>query len=474
MKTNITLFASLALLIGGCAIGPDYVRPATDTPNTFRYTDINQSIPINATWWKSFNDDELTKRVEQALANNFDLISAQASIDAMLGKFDTAKSYLYPQINANGSLTRQGVSNSTTYQLRDGVTSTYAANLSLASYEIDLFGRVRRANEAVRAQLLASEFSRQTLRIAITSNVAASYVKIASLESQIELARENIKASDEIHTLNGLKYKHGIIPQTTLLQSQSELQSAKATLAQLQASKLSEESTFNLLLGRNPGDVTTTPLEQITLPHLPSALPSEMLQHRPDIALAEENLIAANAKIGIARAAYYPSIQLTGLAGVQSLELRSLTSDPTSIWKILPTITLPIFSAGRIEGEIKTAEAEHNQSLAAYQKAIISALNDSDNAIGQNVKADEQLTYQKERSDAIKTAFEQSKLRYNVGTISYNDMLIVQQQWISARQSYLLAKQNTLISTINLYKALGGGWSEEQKPPLPNLLPAGR
>jgi len=168
------------------------------------------------------------------------------------------------------------------------------------------------------------------------------------------------------------------------------------------------------------------------------------------------------------------SIQLTGLAGVQSLELRSLTSDPTSIWKILPTITLPIFSAGRIEGEIKTAEAEHNQSLAAYQKAIISALNDSDNAIGQNVKADEQLTYQKERSDAIKTAFDQSKLRYNVGTISYNDMLIVQQQWISARQSYLLAKQNTLISTINLYKAFGGGWDNNQNIPIPNMLPAGR
>ncbi|MDD4855372.1 MAG: efflux transporter outer membrane subunit, partial [Sulfuricurvum sp.] len=444
------------------------------TPATFGYGDTNLSVPINSTWWKSLNDEQLTKNIEQALTNNFDLISADASVDAMLGKFDTAKSYLYPQINANGSLTRQGVNGTDSYQLRDGVTSTYAANLSLASYEIDLFGRVRRANEAVRAQLLASEFSRQTLRIAISSNVAASYIKLSSLESQSTLARENIKASEEINTLNALKYQHGVIPQTTLLQSQSELQSAKATLAQLEAAKIAEESTFNLLLGRNPSRVSTTALEQITRPNLPSALPSQILQHRPDIALAEQNLIAANAKIGIARAAYYPSIQLTGMAGVQSLALQDFTANPTTIWKILPTITLPIFTAGRIEGEVKTAEAEHNQSLSSYKKAIISAFNDADNAIGQNTKADEQLRYQKERSDAIQTAFEQSKLRYKVGTIAYNDLLLVQQQWISAQQSYLQARQNALISTVNLYKAFGGGWDNNQNIPIPNMLPAGR
>lgn len=474
MKTNITLFASWALLLGGCAIGPDYQRPATVTPNAFRYSETNQSIPINAAWWKSFNDEQLTKNIDQALINNFDLLSADASVEAMLGKFDTAKSYLYPQINANGSLTRQGVSSTDTYQLRDGVTSTYAANLSLASYEIDLFGRVRRANEAVRAQLLATEFSRQTLRIAISTNVAASYIRLSSLESQSELAHENMKASEEIYNLNALKYKYGTIAQTILLQSQSELQSAKATFSQLQASKIGEEATFNLLLSRNPRNVATTSLEKITLPALPTALPSEILQHRPDIALAEQNLIAANAKIGIARAAYYPSIQLTGMAGIQSLDLQNFTSSPTTLWKILPTVSVPIFAAGRIKGEIKTAEAEHNQSLANYQKAIVNAFNDADNAIGQNAKAQEQLRYQKERSNAIKTAFEQSKLRYNAGTIAYNDLLIIQQQWINAQQSYLLAKQNTLISTVNLYKAFGGGWDNNQNIPIPNMLPSGR
>lgn len=474
MKIKHSLIALTALLITGCAIGPDYERPSMTAPDAFRYGETNQSSIIDRAWWKSFKDEQLSKNIDQALINNFDLISAEASVEAMLGKFDTAKSYLYPQINANGSLTRQGVSGSDTYQLRDGVTSTYAANLSLASYEIDLFGKVRRANEAVRAQLLASEYSRQTLRISISANVAASYIRLSSLESQSTLARENIKASTEIHLLNTLRYQHGVIPQTTVLQSQSEVQNAKAILAQLEAAKIAEESTFNLLLGRNPSHVSTTALDQINDPYLPAALPSQILQHRPDIALAEQNLIAANAKIGIARAAYYPSIQLTGMAGIQSLELQDFTSNPTTLWKILPTITLPIFTAGRIAGEVKTAEAEHNQSLSNYQKAIIGAFNDADNALGQNSKADEQLLYQKERSDAIKTAFEQSKLRYRVGTIAYNDLLIVQQQWIAAQQNYLQARQNALIATVNLYKAFGAGWDSNQSVPNPTLFPAGR
>jgi multidrug efflux system outer membrane protein len=473
---NLSIYGSLILaaMVTGCAIGPDYQRPTTMAPDTFRYSETNKSSAIESAWWKNFQDAQLTKNIEQALANNFDLISAEASVEAMLGKFDTAKSYLYPQINANGSLIRQGVSESDTYQLKDGVTSTYAANLSLSSYEIDLFGRVRRANEAVRAQLLASEFARQTLRISIGSNVAASYIKISSLESQSTLARENIQAAEEINHINSLKYKHGTIPQTTLLQSQSELQSAKATLTQLQVAKIAEEATFNLLLGRNPSDITATALENISLPPLPTALPSEILQHRPDIAMAEQNLITANAKIGIARAAYYPTIQLTGMTGVQSLDLSNFTSNPTTLWKILPTVSVPLFAAGRIEGDIKTAEAEHTQILSNYQKAIMSAFNDADNAIGQNAKSEELLRYQKERSDAIKMAFEQSKLRYNVGTIAYNDLLIVQQQWINAQQSYLQARQNRLISTVNLYKAFGGGWDSTATLPAPNMLPAGR
>jgi len=162
------------------------------------------------------------------------------------------------------------------------------------------------------------------------------------------------------------------------------------------------------------------------------------------------------------------------MLGVQSLDLNNFVSNPARIWDIAPSISIPIFSAGRIAGEIKTAEADHNQTLAIYKKSIVNAFNDTDNAIGQTTKAKEQVAYQGTRTNAIQKALLQSKLRYNVGTISYSDMLLVQQQWLQASQQFLIAKQNALITTISLYKALGGGWNEEQTPPLPNLLPAGR
>lgn len=477
---NISLYGSLilALLLGGCTIGPDYAKPVSATPENFRYADKNESgrQAIDAMWWKNFNDAILSENIEHALVNNQDLQASQASVDSLLGKFDQAKSYLYPQINGNGSMDRKGVSNATTggYQLREGVTTTYASSLSLASYEIDLFGKVRRANEAARALLLSSEYAKQTLRISIASSVAASYIKLAALNGQIELARENLNASSDIERQSALKYRYGTITESVYLQSQSELESAKATLSQLEAAKIAEEATFNLLLGQNPQEVKTGKLESIHIPEVPAALPGTLLTNRPDIAQAEQNLIAANAQIGIARAAYYPSIKLTGMLGVQSIELSNFVSSPAKIWEITPSVSLPIFSAGLIAGQIKTAEAEHNRTLLQYQKAIVTAFNDADNAIGQNTKAKEQLTYQMARTKAIHKAFEQSRLRYQVGSISYSDMLQVQQQWLQAEQSYLISKQNVLTATVNLYKAFGGGWDSNATVPEPDLLPAGR
>lgn len=477
-KTYFSLPLVSLLFLSGCAIGPDYVRPDVNVPKTFTNNESDKTADqsVDLQWWKNFRDESLNRFIEEALSANFDLQASRASVEAVLGQFDQAKSYLYPQINANGSLDRKGVDNATQggYQLREGITSTYAGSLSLASYEIDLFGKVRRANEAARAALLSSEYASQTLRLSIAASVAASYVKLSSIQGQIDLAKENMFLNDEIVKLNEIKYKHGVIAESVLLQSLSEAQSAKATLSALEGTKINETATFNLLLGRNPESVSVTPLDSITLPEVPAALPSSLLNKRPDIAAAEQNLIAANAKIGIARAAYFPSIKLTGMLGVQSLELSSFVSNPARIWEITPSVSLPIFSAGLIAGQIKTAEADQNQSLALYKKSIVSAFNDTDNAIGQSSKSKEQLSYQTARVNAIQKALSQSKLRYQVGTISYSDMLLVQQQWLQASQQLLIAKQNALTSTISLYKALGGGWSEEQTPPMPNLLPSGR
>lgn len=465
----------LALALGGCAIGPDYVRPEVAVPESFR--DANGSATVQNEWWKDFGDSRLSSAIEEALGANHDLQVAQSQVDALLGKFDQAKSYLYPQINGSGSLTRKGVDDaaaSSPSNLREGVTSTYAASLSLASYEIDVFGKVRRANEAARAILLSGEYARQTLRISTAAAVAASYIKLSSLEGQISLAKENLRAAAEIEAQSALKFRHGTISESVYLQSRSEVESAKATLSQLEGSRIAEEAVFNLLCGRLPQNVSTTAIEKIALPDLPAAMPSSLLHQRPDIAAAEQELIAANAQIGIAKAAYFPSIKLTGMLGVQSLELSDFVSNPTKVWEILPSVSVPVFSAGRIAGEVKSAEADHNGTLARYRKTVLSAFNDADSAIGQNTRAKEQMFYQKERTAAIEKAFEQARLRYDIGVISYSDLLLVQQQWLQAKQSALVSRQNALTASVYLYKALGGGWGQESSLPPLDYFPAGR
>ena len=472
----MSALAASALMLGGCTIGPDYVKPSITVPESFGHSEPAASARVDSEWWKRFDDPRLNSSIDEALRANHDLQSARFTVESMLGQFDQAKSYLYPQINANGSYTRKGVDNAASggYTLHEGITSTYAASLALTSYEIDLFGKVRRANEAARAMLLSSEYAKETLRLSIAANVAASYMKLASLQEQIVLAQTNVETSREIMELTELKYRHGVIAETAYLQSQSEYENARATLSQLQASKISEEANFNLLLGRNPSRVSTTSLEAISVPEVPEALPSEILTSRPDIAAAEQNLIAANAQIGIARAQYFPSIKLTGMMGIQSLELNDFLSNPAKIWEIAPSLSVPLFSAGRIAGEIKTAEADQNKTLAQYQKTIVSAFNDTDNALGQAQKAKEQMAYQSKRSAMIEKAYEQARLQYRVGSIAYNDMLIVQQQWLQAKQNYLISRQNGLTAAVNLYKALGGGWKDESASIIPDLPPAGR
>lgn len=453
------------MLLSGCAIGPDYVKPVMPIPETpVMEKNTAPTSVVDREWWASFHDPKLNMAMEEAFKHNFDLQISQASVEAVLGQFNQAESYLYPQINANASMNHKEVDNaSSSYMLREGVTATYATSLSLSSYEIDLFGKVRRANEAARAALLASEYGSKTVLLSISASVAASYIKLSSLQSQINLARQNLAFSNELADLNTLKFKHGAITETIHLQSIAERESAKATLSSLEALKSAEEATYNILLGRNPQPADISAMETMNLPEVPPYLPSELLMKRPDVAAAEQNLIASNAKIGIAKAGYFPSIKLTGMLGLQSLELNNLVSDPSRLWEITPAISIPIFSAGRIAGEIKTAESENNQSVAQYKKAVVSAFNDTHNALIQTAKTKEQKTYQTLRVESIQKALEQSKLRYQVGSITYADLLQVQQQWLNAEQNLLIAKQNALLSTISLYKALGGGWNIESK-----------
>lgn len=456
------------LLLSGCAIGPDYSKPLQTVPENFEHASSSASSSVQKEWWKEFNDPKMDRYIREALQHNYDLQASKASVEMLLGQFEQVRSAIFPQINASGSLNHKTVDNAaSSFMLREGVTSTYAASLSLASYELDLFGKVRRANEAARAKLLSSEFTKDALALSISAATAASYLKLASLNEQIALAQENISLSEEILKLNRLRYQYGTVSQTIVLQSESEWHNAKATLMGLESSKISEQAVLNILLGHNPDATATTPIEAISLPEVPSALPSELLKRRPDIASAEHTLIAANAQIGIAEASYYPSIKLTGLLGIQSLELSNFTSNPSRIFELTPSVSIPIFTAGRIEGEINIAKAEYSKTLAEYQKSIISALNDTDSALGTMSFTNRQLEFQNNRSQTIEEAFKQAQLQYKTGTIDYSKLLQTQQQWLAARQTQIISKQNALTAAVNLRKSLGGGWEKESVKELP-------
>jgi multidrug efflux system outer membrane protein len=461
MKTKLSLL--LALFISGCSIGPDYVKPTSTVPDTFHNSDANQSdlkkAIIDKNWWESFQDPLLTQLVTKALIANHDIAISQAQLEAYLGQFDQTQSYLYPQINGTASFDRKSTENAIPNRnLRDGITSTYSGSLNMASYEIDLYGKVRRTTDAARSQLLASEYNRRSVQLTVCASVCASYARLSSLNDQIKLAHENSTATQEIEKNTLLKYTLGASSETEWLGASAQVQASRSVLSQLEAARTAEESALNTLLGENNKNIHVTPMKSINIPEVPAGLPSQLLTRRPDVAAAEQNLIAANAKIGITKAAYFPSLSLTAMMGVQSDTLSNIFSNPTKLWQITPVASIPIFTAGLIDAQMRIARADYNQSVALYQKTVLTALNDTDNALAQNTRTKEQLLLNEKRADALKKAFEQAQLRYKAGTYSYTDLLVVQQNWLSAQQQAIISKQNVLTTTIGLYKALGGGW----------------
>lgn len=461
IKSSLLLFS--LLLISGCSIGPDYLKPTSFVPDKFHNSDTNQSDLqkgiIDKNWWESFHDPILTQLVTKALISNYDIAISQAQVDAYLGQFDQTQAYLYPQIKGSMSFDQKNIQNPIANRFQPGGEFlTYAASLNMTSYEIDLYGKVKRTTDAARSQLMSSEYNRRSVQLTVSASVCASYIRLSSLNDQIKLADENIIAAHEIEKNTLLKYKLGAITETQWLSASVQVQESHLARSQLEAARSAEESALNTLLGENNKNINVSPMESINVLEVPAGLPSQLLTRRPDVAIAEQNLIAANAKIGITKAAYFPSLSLTAMLGVQSDTLSNIFSNPTKLWQITPVASIPIFTAGLIDAQMRIARADYNQSVALYQKTVLTALNDTDNALAQNTKAKEQVIFNQKRADALKKAFEQAQLRYKVGTYSYTDLLVVQQNWIAAQQQAIISKQNALTSTVGLYKALGGGW----------------
>lgn len=453
------LVTLISLLVGGCMIGPDYVRPPVDAPVAWRLTEPEAKDLANTAWWEQFGDPVLNELVATALRENKDLMIATARIDEFAGNYGFVRSGLFPQIGAGYEASRQkNIGTVAVGAGADKAFNSYSAVLN-ASWEIDIWGRIRRQTEAARAQLLATEEGRNAVVLSLVGSVAGAYTNLRSLDRQLEIARETAKSRGESYELFKLRFSGGLISLLELSQNKSQYEEALASIPPLEKAIAQQENGLSVLLGRNPGPIVRgKSIDQFALPAIPAGLPSDLLERRPDIRRAEQNLIAANAQIGAAKAAYFPTISLTGLFGYASPSLSNLFNSQSKVWQYSAPISMPIFTAGAIAGQVQAAEAVQQQALFGYQKAIQEAFREVDDSLVSQDRTREQLLAQKRQVEALQQYASTARLRYDNGYTSFIEVLDAERSLFNVQLQFTQTQQVQLQAMINLYLAMGGGW----------------
>ena len=462
-KLNLLYFVAIFLLSGCKAVGPDYERPQIDTPQTFRFLDENTSNNLaNTKWWQQFEDPVLNELIATALEDNRDVKIAAARIEEYIGRYGTTRSQLFPQVGADANAARQRVTeNSGPEPLSpsaDRNYSSYQGTIS-ASWELDIWGKLRRQSEAARAEVLASEEGRRAVVLTLVSTVAASYINLRDLDLQLEIAKATEESRRASLKIFELRYEASVISEMVLAQNRSEYEFAVASIPPIEMQIAQQENALSLLLGRNPGPIPRgQSISKLDLPAIPEGLPSDLLERRPDIVQAEQNLIAANAQIGAAKALYYPTISLTGLLGVSSTQLSNLFSSSSGIWTFAGDASIPIFTAGGIAGQVKQSEAIQQQALLQYQQSIQSAFSEVSNALIQHQKTKEQLAALEKELEALRTYARLAILSYDNGYSSYLEVLDAQTSLFNAELNYAQVQGTFYTSMVDIYKSMGGGW----------------
>jgi len=459
-KTRLYLALTAAFALAGCALGPDYVRPASTLPEATQDV-ANAEAPVNPTWWTLFGDSGLNALVEQTLAANQDLQAAIARLDAAEAAAREAGADFYPALGVTTSSGRSRSSGETFNGKKIGGAATYnnqRVAMSL-NYELDLWGRIRRSNEAARAEALASRFGRDSLRLTLVGQVANEYLNLRSLDGQIEVTAQTLESRREALKIVNARLKGGTVSELDLAQAESALNGAQAQWSELRRLRALSESQIALLSGQPGQKIGATGLDKLPLPPTPPAgLPSALLEARPDIRQAEEKLVAANARIGVAKAAYYPTISLTGLLGSESAALSNLFTGGATIWSAAIGLAMPVFDAGRTGARVEQATAAQKETLANYRKTVQTAFKEVNDAIvGLREYSDEEAAYSAQVG-ASQRALDLARKRYEAGYSGYFDLLDAQRTLNSAQLQYLASRKSRLGAAVDLFKALGGGW----------------
>ncbi len=458
---RFTTAVLLSIVLGGCTVGPDYRRPAVETPRSWRFEEKDARELADTAWWEQMNDPVLNDLVTDALRENKDVKIAAARVEEYQGRLSVSRGASLPQIGAGASAGREGLS-------RKGLppipsTSATVGNLfqasAGASWEIDLFGRLRRATEAARSDLLATEEGKQATILSLVGSVVGEYVNLRDLDKQLEIARGTVKTREDSYRIFQLRFQGGLISELELSQAKSEYEQALATVPAIERAIAQRENALSVLLGRNPGSIPRgAEIDQLGQPAVPAGLPSDLLERRPDIRRAEQELIAANARIGVARAQYFPSISLTGALGGTSTDLSALFRGPARTWSYFVPASVPIFTGGIISGQVKIAEAQKEQLLLQYRKTIQDAFRDMEDALSDQLRTRQQLEAQGRRVETLRNYDRVARLRFNNGYTSYIEVLDAERSLFVAELAYTQTEGDLYQALVNLYKAMGGGW----------------
>jgi len=457
---------ALTLLFAtGCVVGPNYKRPVVKTPEVFRGAapGADQESLGDKKWAELFQDEVLKQDIETALKNNFDLAIATERVEEARARYRITGASRFPFLNATAGFTAtrsSTIGSNKMAQPGADMDVSYTQAGGALSWELDLWGKLRRQNEAARAQYLATEEARRGVIVSLVSDVATTYFTLRERDLELEIARATQQIAEQNLKLVKLRHDRGAATGLAVQQAEQLLYSAQAQIPRAQRDIVQAEDALNLLMGNMPGDVARgQAVDDFGLPpEVPAGLPSSLLERRPDIRAAEQQLISANAQIGVARAYYFPQISLTGFLGGQSRALTEIFTGPARFWTVAPSAILPIFNAGQIRVAVKLSEAQKREMLVNYRKTIYNAFREVSDALAAYDRGREQRKQQENLVRAATEAARLSHMRYEGGLDSYLQVLDAERTLFQARLSLAQLRLAELQSFVQLYRALGGGW----------------
>ena len=467
MRTReLVLVLVMACVLAGCAVGPDYKRPAVLAPREWRSGSDRTGSMADLDWWQLFADPVLQELIRGALAENKDLRLAVARVAEARAQLGIARAAQFPQLDSQTSYSNQRFSEKSFPLNALGSSSGinpqqdfYRTGADL-TFEVDLWGRLRRATEAARAELLASEENGRTVLTTLISDLAQAYFDLLELDREADIARSTLASRQASLDLVRRRFEGGLTSELDVHRAEGELATAAATVPDVERRVTQTENRLSILLGRNPGPIPRGIVldAQVMPPEVPAGLPSALLERRPDLRQAEQKLVAANARIGEAKAAFFPKISLTGMFGVESVALSDLFKGPARVWQVGPTMTLPIFTAGRISSNLRATEAREQQALIQYQQTIQQAFREVEDALVFHRKVKEIRAQRELRVTAARRTLDLANLRYTNGLAGYLDVLDAQRQLFVAELDLASTARDQLTAVVQIYKAVGGGW----------------